>query len=142
MYRWRDFFEDLLVGVNSVTFCKHEEMAAYKALQDEVHEGLEGLGELRLDVLVLIEDLKVFVGLPQVSQPVGVVDRVYVCDDMGYTHAQRGRKGTFLRGAGTSSPLSGSNWFLIISWRVPDTQTLRIVIITLNINSSTYHFGN
>jgi len=141
MYRWRDFLEDLLVGVNSVTFCKNEEMAAYKALQDEVHEGLEGLGELRLDVLVLIEDLQVLVGLPQVSKPVGVVDRVYVYD-MGLTHGQRGRKGTSLRGAGTSSLLSGSNWFLIISWRVPDTQTLRIVIITLNINSSTYHFGN
>ena len=107
-----------------------------------MHEGLEGLGELRLDVLVLIEDLQVLVGLPQISQPVGVIDRVYVCDDMGYTHVQRGRKGTSLRGAGTSSLLSGSNWFLIISWRVPDTQTLRIVIITLNINSSTYHFGN
>ena len=106
-----------------------------------MHEGLQGLGELRLDVLVLIEDLQVLVGLPQISQPVRVVDRVYVYD-MGSTHGQRGRKGTSLRGAGTSSQLSGSNWFLIISWRVPDTQTLRIVIITLNINSSTYHFGN
>ena len=42
-----------------------------------MHEGLEGLGELRLDILVLIEDLQVLVGLPQISQPVGVVDRVY-----------------------------------------------------------------
>jgi hypothetical protein len=42
-----------------------------------VHEGLEGLGELRLDVLVLIEDLQVLVGLPQISQPVGIVDWVY-----------------------------------------------------------------
>ena len=106
-----------------------------------MHEGLQSLGELRLDVLVLIEDLQVLVGLPQISQPVGVVDRVYVCDE-GFTHGQRGRKGTSLRGAGTSSLLSGSNWFLIISWRVPDTQTLRIVIITLNINSLTYHFDN
>ena len=106
-----------------------------------MHEGLQGLGELRLDVLVLIEDFQVLVGLPQVSKPVRVVDRIYVCD-IGYTHGQRGRIDTSLRGAGTSSPLSGSNWFLIISWRVPDTQTLRNVIITLNINSSTYHFGN
>ena len=65
------------MGVISVTFCKNEEMAAYKALQDEVHEGLEGLGELRLDVLVLIENLQVLVGLSQISQPVGVIDRVY-----------------------------------------------------------------
>ena len=77
MYRWRAFMDDLLVGVISVTFCKHLKLAAYKALQDEVHEGLEGLGELRLDILVLIEDLQVLVGLPQISQPVGVVDWVY-----------------------------------------------------------------
>ena len=59
---------------------------------------------------------------------------------MEYSHVQRARKGTSLLGAGTSSLLSGSNWFLVISLRVPDTQTLRIVIITLNINLSINHF--
>ena len=42
-----------------------------------MHEWLEGLGELRLDVLVLIQDLQVLEGLSQISHPVGVVDRVY-----------------------------------------------------------------
>ena len=50
-----------------------------------MHEGLEGLGELRLDVLVLIDDPQVLVGLPQISQPVAVVDRVYDwCDIVFY----------------------------------------------------------
>ena len=60
-------------------------LAAYKALQDKVHEGLEGLGELRLDVLVLIDDPQVLVGLSQILQPMAVVDRVYDwCDIVFY----------------------------------------------------------